>query len=426
MRAIRLVAAMAAACVAFVAGAAQAQSVEEFYKGKRLRLIVGGSAGGGYDTYARAFARHYVRYIPGHPSIIVQDMQGAGGMRATNFVASGAVPKDGSVFASTLRTVGTVPLLDPKGGAKYDATKLNWIGSLANETSICVSWHTSPVKTFKDALDHELIVGASSGNDTEIYPAVFDNLLGTKFKIVVGYVAVGINVAMERGEVAGRCAWSWSSLMTQRPDWLRDKKINILAVASSERPPEIPASVPLVTDFAKSDADRRLLDLFFLPQVMGRPYFLPDGVPEDRVAAMRKAFDETVKDPKTAAGFHKARLELSPVSGAQIQTMLARVYATPPEVIARARDAMQYRGEKVMAKVISMTSKGVIVRSIREGRQIEFKLADGKTARAKVSGSKTRVVIAGKNAKRGALKAGMACSVDWPAPGTQATRIDCK
>ena len=210
-------------CVFAAAAAAQAQSVEKFYKGKRVKMIVGGSPGGGYDTYARAFARYYKNYIPGKPSIIAQNMQGAGGIRATNYIASGAVPRDGSVFATSLRTVATEPLFHPKA-VKYDATKLNWLGSLANEISICVTWHTSPVKTFKDALQKEVIMGASNGNSTEFYPAIFNNLLGTKFKIVVGYVAVGINVAMERGEVAGRCSWSWTSLMSQRPDWVRDKK----------------------------------------------------------------------------------------------------------------------------------------------------------------------------------------------------------
>lgn len=415
----------ATACALFAVGTAEAQSVEGFYKGKRLRLVVGGSAGGGYDTYARAFVRHYVRYIPGQPSVVVQNMQGAGGVLATNFIASGAVPKDGSVFATSLRTVATAPLLDPKG-TKYDANKLNWIGSLANEVSICVSWHTSPVKTFADAQKQELIVGASNGNDTEIFPAVFNNLLGTKFKIVVGYVAVGINVAMERGEVAGRCAWSWSSLLSQRPDWVRDRKINVLVVASNKRHPDIPSSVPLITDFARNDADRRLLEIFFLPQVMGRPYFLPDGVPAERVAALRKAFDDTVKDPAMAADFKRLKLELSPVPGEEIQAMLARVYATPPEVVARARDAMRYRGEKVVAQVRTVKASGTVLQSIRDGRQIEFKLADGKTAKTSVSSIKTRVTVAGKKAKRAAIKAGMTCTIEWPGPGQQAKSLDCK
>lgn len=417
---------VSAAAIAVTATAASAQSAGEFYKGKRLRLIVGGSAGGGYDTYARAFARHYVKHIPGKPGVVVQNMQGAGGVRAANFLASAATPKDGTVFGTTLRTVGTVPLLDPKGGAQYDANKFNWLGSLANETSICVSWHTSPVKTFKDALGKELIVGASSGNDTEIYPAVFNNLLGTKFKIVTGYEAVGINIAMERGEVAGRCAWSWTSLMTQRPDWLRQKKINILAVAASERPPEVPADVPLVMDFAGSDADRGLLEIFFLPQVMGRPYFLPAGVPADRVAAMRAAFDRTVREPKLAADFKKAKLELSPVSGEAIQKMLARVYAAPKEVISRAREAMQYRGEKAVLKTISVTARGTVLRSNREGRELEFKLSDGTTGKTSVSTSGTRVTIGGKPAKRADIRMGMACEIEWPGPGQQAQSLACK
>ncbi len=416
--------ALVAATVGVVAaGAVNAQSVEKFYKGKRLRMIVGGSPGGGYDTYARTFARYYMRYIPGKPSIIAQNMQGAGGIRATNYIASGAVPRDGSVFATSLRTVSTAPLLAPKG-IKYDATKLNWLGSLASEVSVCVSWHTSPIKTFKDAMEKELIVGASNGNDTEIYPAIFNNLLGTKFKIVVGYVAVGINVAMERGEVSGRC--SWSSLMSQRPDWVRDKKINIMVLVSNERHPEIPAGVPLIGDFAKSQQDKDLLDLFFLPQVMGRPYFLPPGVPADRVAAMRSAFDAAVKDPKLASDFKRLHLELSPVSGAKIQQMMTRVYATPPEMVARARAAMEYKGVKTVAKIQMEKVPAVIVKVNRGGRQLELKLGNGKMAKTSVSGSRTKVIINGKPAKRAALKAGMACTVEWPGPGQRAKSLTCK
>lgn len=428
VRAAGIAAALLAVIAVESAGipAAGAQSAEDFYKDKRLKLIVGGSAGGGYDTYARAFSRYYVNYIPGRPSIIVQNMQGAGGIMATNFVASGAAPKDGSVFATSLRTVATAPLLDPRGGAKYDATKLNWLGSLANETSICVSWHTSPVKTFKDVLKQELVVGASNGNDTETFPAIFNNLLGAKFKVIVGYVAVGINLAMERGEVQGRCAWSWSSLMSQQPGWVKDKKINILAIASNRRSPDVPGDVPLVTEFAKSDEDRRLLDIFFMPQIMGRPYFLPDGVPADRVAAMRKAFDEAVKDPKLAADFERLKLELSPISGQEIQDMLAGVYASSPAMIERARDATKYRGEKVVAEIKTVKTSGTVLQSIREGRQIEFRLKDGSTGKAGVSGSKTKVTIAGKKAKRAEIKAGMSCDIEWPASGQQAKSLDCK
>jgi tripartite-type tricarboxylate transporter receptor subunit TctC len=408
------------------AGAAHAQSVEEFYKGKRVKMIVGGSPGGGYDTYARAFARYYKNYIPGKPSIIAQNMQGAGGIRATNYIASGVVPRDGSVFATSLRTVATEPLFHPKA-TKYDATKLNWLGSLANEISICVTWHTSPVKTFADAQKQEVIMGASNGNSTEFYPAIFNNLLGTKFKIVVGYVAVGINVAMERGEVAGRCSWSWSSLMSQRPDWVRDKKINILVLISDRPSPHVPKDVPLIYDFAKSKEDKQLLDLFFLPQTMGRPYFLPPDVPADRVKAMRTAFDQAVKDPKLASDFKRLHLELSPISGTEIQDMLGKLYAnTPPEMVASARDAMIYKGKKQVAKIKLVKVKASIVKVNRGGRRLDLKLADGKMSKTSVSSRRTKVMIDGKKAKRSALKAGMNCTVEWPGPGQRAKTLDCK
>jgi hypothetical protein len=215
--------------------------------------------------------------------------------------------------------------------------------------------------------------------------------------------------------------------MSQRPTWLRDKKINILVLVSDRRDPRVPKEVPLIYDFAKTKEAKTLLDLFFLPQTMGRPYFLPPGVPADRVKAMRAAFDAAVNDPKLASDFKRLHLELSPVSGEEIQKMLADLYAnTPPELVARARDATVYKGKKMVAKVTMEKASASIVKVNRGGRSLDLKLADGKTAKTSVSGSRTAVTIGGRKAKRSALKEGMNCTVEWPGPGQRAKSLDCR
>ncbi|MGE0650918.1 MAG: Bug family tripartite tricarboxylate transporter substrate binding protein [Alphaproteobacteria bacterium] len=326
-------------------GATAAQSVEEFYKGKQVKLVIGAAVAGGYDTYGRLFARLMPKHIPGNPPMIVQIMPGAGGVVAANYLYNIA-PKDGLTLGTVQRQIPEGPLVG-LGGVQFDATKFNWIGSMNNEVSICVSWHTAAVKTFKDAFDKELIVGAQRQANTEQYPSIFNNLLGTKFKIIAGYTGGGgVLLAMERGEVEGRCSWSWSSIVVQKPDWLRDKKINLLAQISLAGHPDLP-NVPLVMDFAKSDADRQVLEFLFARNVLGRPFLAPPGVPGDRVVALRAAFDAMVKDKDVVAEFKKVKQELTPVGGETIQNLMGRLYATPKDIIAKAKAATKWHGTVV-------------------------------------------------------------------------------
>src|SRR5947209_9856862 len=284
---LRLAGAMSALCVS--TSFAPAQSPADFYKGRNVEVYVGYSVGGGYDFYARMLARYLGKHLPGNPTIVPKNMEGAGSLRLANWIYNVAA-KDGSVFGIIGRGTGFDPLLGHKG-AQFDATKYSWLGSANNEVSVCVAWETSGIQKFEDLFTKELTVGGTAAAaDTDQFPRVLNGMLGTKMKIVTGYPGGNdVGLAMERGEVSGRCGWSWSSVKSTHPDWVLDKKIKVLVQLALENHPEL-SDVPLVTDLAKTDEQRQILKLIFARQVMGRPFLAPPGVPEDRLAALRKAF----------------------------------------------------------------------------------------------------------------------------------------
>src|SRR5947208_2148066 len=258
---------------------AQAQSPADFYKGKNLDVMIGYSVGGGYDVYARMIARHLGKHIPSTPTVIPKNMEGAGSLRLANWLYNVA-PKDGSVIATIGRGTGFDPLLGHRA-AQFDGTKFNWIGSANDEVSLCVSWNKpGNVATFDELLTKPLTVGGtSSAADTDQFPRILNGVFGTKMKVITGYPGGNdVNLAMERGEVDGRCGWSWSSVKSTRGSWLTDKKITILMQLSLSKHPDLP-DVPLVTDLAKTDEQRQILRLIFARQVMGRPYLAPPGIP---------------------------------------------------------------------------------------------------------------------------------------------------
>lgn len=342
------IAALAVTAGAVIAGVtmtgapAPGDSVEDFYRGKTIELIVGYSAGGGYDRYARTLARHMGKHIPGNPVIVVKNMPGAGSLVAANhlFVAA---PKDGAVFGTFNRTIPTEPLLASNEGIDFKATKFNWIGSLNNEVSVCVSWHTSAVKTLKDLSSAELTVGAAGNQQSGSYrySQFLNNIFGAKIKVVTGYPGSSeLLLAMERSEVEGNCSWSWSNAKSKKPDWIRDRKVNILMQMALRKHPDLP-DVPLIMDLAKTEEQRQMLTLLFSAQTMGRPFAAPPGVPEERVQALRDAFQATTKDPEFLAEAKKGKLEINPVSGKEIDELLRAVYATPENVIAMTREAIK-------------------------------------------------------------------------------------
>ncbi|HEU0072001.1 MAG TPA: tripartite tricarboxylate transporter substrate-binding protein [Alphaproteobacteria bacterium] len=419
-----LVALLTGASALAVAASASAQSIESVYKGKQIKLISSSDAGGGYDASARLLARHMGNFIAGNPQIIVQNMPGAGGIKAANYLYNVA-PKDGLTIGGVHRTVPQAPMLGLPG-TQFDAAKFSWLGSMNNEVSVCVAWHTAPVKTMEDALKMEMIVGGSGQNDTEQFPAVLNNIVGTKFKIISGYPSgTAVDLAMERGEVQSRCGWSWSSVMTQHPDWVRDKKINILVQISSAKHPDLP-NVRLIDEFAKTQEDKDVLDFLFARQVFGRPFVIPPGVATERVNALRTAFDDAVKSPALIADAEKQKQELTPVSGLEVQALIEKLLKASPAVVARADKATEYHGpvSKAVAKV--ETPKGTIAELKDDAREVVLKQADGKMFNAKVSGSRTTITVAGKEGDRKALKAGMACEITAVASGEEASKIACQ
>jgi tripartite-type tricarboxylate transporter receptor subunit TctC len=317
---------------------AAADAVADFYRGKTINVIVGYTAGGGYDLYARAVARHMGKHLPGNPNFIVQNITGAGSLNAANNIYNVA-PKDGTSFGTFARGLAIEPLI---GTAKtqFEATKFTWLGSGTNEISICATWHTSPVKTFQDALKTQFAVGGEgAGSDPDTYATLLRNVFGAKLKLVTGYHGTtDIILAIERGEVDGRCGWSWSSIKSTRPTWIPEKKLNYVVHMSEQKAPEL-AHVPTVADFA-NDRQKQILRLITSRQVMGRPFAAPPGVPEDRKQALRKAFDETLKDAAFLAEADKLKLEVNPVSGAEVDKLIAELYRTPSDIVEEARKAI--------------------------------------------------------------------------------------
>ena len=318
-----------------LAAPVHAQPVEEFYRGKTVTVLVGFTAGGGYDVYARLLGRHLGRHVPGNPSVVVQNMPGAGSLKATQYVY-GLAAKDGTTLATVSRGMATDPLLND---AKFDATKLTWIGSVTSETSICATWQTSPVKTWDDMFNREFTLGGSAtGADPDTFALIMRNLFGAKVRLVTGYPGGNdINLAMERGEVDGRCGWSWSSLKSQK-NWLR--QINPLAQFAVEKNAELP-NVPWAIERAANDEVRQVLRLLTAGQFLGRPFFSTPDLPADRKAALRTAFDATMKDPQFLAEAEKIDLEVTPVAAAAIDAFLADVYRTPKDVVQKAVAAIQ-------------------------------------------------------------------------------------
>jgi tripartite-type tricarboxylate transporter receptor subunit TctC len=318
---------------------ARAASVEDFYKGRTVSLIIGFSAGTGYDLYGRLLARHIGRHIPGNPTVIPQNMPGAGSLKAVNYVHAVA-PKDGSVIATVSRTAPLEPIL---GEAQFDGRNFTWLGSIASSSSLCGTWHTSGITTWQDVLTKPFaLAGEGLGSEPDSFARILKNVFGAKVKLVTGYPGGNeMNLAIERGEVDGRCGWSWDSIKSTRPEWLRDRKINLIVVFSLQKAADIPAEIPLISDLTASEERRQILRLHLAGQLFGRPFLTSPGLPQGRKAVLRAAFDATMRDPEFIAETQKLKFEVSPTSGAEIDRLLGEVYATPKDVIEKARQAVK-------------------------------------------------------------------------------------
>jgi tripartite-type tricarboxylate transporter receptor subunit TctC len=318
---------------------AAADDVEDFYRGKTLTLVISYSVGGGYDLYARVLAKYLGKYIPGHPTIVPENMPGAGGLRASNYLYT-AAPKDGLVIGTFSRSIPTMPLVTPN--LTFDGRNFGWIGSMSSDTSMCLTGSKSPVKTWQDMLTMPVVMGGQfAAADSDIYARLYDNVLGAKIKLVSGYPGTNdITLAMERGEVDGICGLSWGTIKVAHPEWVNGKTVNFLLQAALQKDPEL-TDVPLALDVIDDPEKKQILYLHFAPQAIGRPFAAPPGIPADRLAALVTAFDAAMKDPELLAEAASEKMDIKPMNGHEVDALLARLYALPPGVIAKAAQAIE-------------------------------------------------------------------------------------
>ncbi|MGH6767477.1 MAG: Bug family tripartite tricarboxylate transporter substrate binding protein [Xanthobacteraceae bacterium] len=345
IHAVRAAAVLAAVVAMTAVGPSLAQTPAEFFKDKTVTFYVGLSAGGGYDLNARLVAKHIGKYIPGNPQVIVRNMPGGGGLVMTNYV-SNVVAKDGLHIGAPQRGIPFEPLLHEGSKAKFDPIKLGWIGSVNSDTSVALISSRTGVKTWQDlkTVKKDVIVaGTGVGTESVVVPYILRNLLGFKYRVIAGYPGGSdMNVAMVRGEVDGRGTFTWTSLRPRYKEWVESGKFNIVYQQGLRKHPDL-AKIPLVTDLT-DDADiKKLLAVQFTAFELGRPYFVAEGVPADRVAALRMAFDQTMKDKDLLADAKKQRLEVNPMTGQEMQKELAEVYATPPALVARLKEAAKVK-----------------------------------------------------------------------------------
>jgi tripartite-type tricarboxylate transporter receptor subunit TctC len=324
-----------AVCVVALLFASDARAQADFYKGKTVTVYIGSTTGGGYDQYGRLMASHIGKHLPGNPTVVPKNLPGASGREAIMHVFHKA-NKDGTEIGITLRNVPFEPLqgTDSLG---IDATKMGWLGSMNSETSVCVTWHTSPIKTIQDAMAKETIVGSSGPSAADaIHAKLANQVAGTKFKVIEGYSgSTETHLAMERGEVNGRCGFGWDSIVSRYKKWLDDKQINILAQFAVDKHPDLP-TVPAIIDLAKGDANKQLAVMLLGPNKMGRPFFAPPGVPAERLAMLRTAFNKAMADPELLADAKKMNLEVGLMKGEDVEAMVKDIYKTPKEVTAAA------------------------------------------------------------------------------------------
>src|SRR5437763_3209344 len=334
-------AALAAAIGATLATAPAAAA--DFYAGKSIDLLIGAPPAGGYDIYARALARHLGQNIPGKPNIIPKNMPGAASGRAAGFLSTLA-PKDGTVIAAIMPGAVMGPLLDEKAEVLFDPTKVQYLGTANNGTRVCVARKDAKVKSFDDVLREKAIFGGVSANDsTRDYGYMHKHTSGALYDVIAGYNGTNdIELAMERGEVDGACGWDWASFKSQRPDWLRDHKVNVLLQVALEPNEELTRmGVPHVWNYVKREEARKVVELIIGQQVFQRSYIAPPGVAPEQLAILRKAFDDTMKDPQYLADAEKMRIDISPLPGGKVQEIVQKLHATPKDIVEKARAAIR-------------------------------------------------------------------------------------
>ncbi len=319
-----------------------AQADDDMFKGRTIIVYVSTGPGGGYDAYGRMLARSFGRYLPGNPRVIVENMPGAGGRNLANFLYNVA-PKDGTAIA-TLQHTTVYDALFGEPGVKYDARKFNWLGSIASFTSVGIAWHTSGVMTIEDAKTKQIVMGSSGAGATSFqYTNLMNQLLGTKFKILIGYKgAADMYLALEKGELQGVAGTDWTTIRNQYSRWIENKDINVFVQFAVKKHPDLP-NVPLIGDLVSSAEDKGVLRFVFAGLQFARPFMAPPGLPEPTVAALRSGFDAAAKDPELLAEAAKARFDIDPVDGATVQRLITELYETPTPLAERAKWALGAR-----------------------------------------------------------------------------------
>jgi tripartite-type tricarboxylate transporter receptor subunit TctC len=330
--------------IAGSSGAARADAVEDFYRGKTLDMIIPTSPGGDYDIRARMVARHLGRFIPGHPTIVARNMPGGVGIQAANHMMKVA-PHDGTALSIIFQSM---PSYQAMGGRsiEFDVRRFGWIGNTTESPNVLNSWHTTGIKTIQDAMQRELVVGSPGTATTSyIYPTVMNALVGTKFKIVSGYPGGNdVNLAMEKGEVGGRGSNSWASWKSGHPQWIAEKKIYILVQIALKRAPDLP-DVPLMYELAKNDEDRAVLRFISADMGISRAFITTPDVSAERLATLRKAFMQMVQDPQFLAEAAKAKMDISPSDGEAAAAVAQSMIDTPPKILARAKALIEGPGK---------------------------------------------------------------------------------
>jgi tripartite-type tricarboxylate transporter receptor subunit TctC len=315
----------------------------DFYAGKSIDLLIGAPPAGGYDIYARAVGRHIGRHIPGQPTVVPKNMPGAGSARAAGYLSSIA-PKDGTAIAAIMPGAVMGPLLDEKAEALFDPTKVQYLGTANNGTRVCVALKTAEIKSFEEALTHKAVFGGVSANDSTFeYGHLLRKTVGAQYDVVQGYRGTAdLALAMERGEVDGVCGWDWSSFRSQKPDWLRDGKVNVILQVGLEPHPELSRmGVPSVFKFVKGEVERKVVELVISQQVFQRSYIAPPGIAAAQLDTLRAAFDATMGDPQFLDDAEKLRIEISALGGGKVQDLVQKLHATPKDIVERARQAIR-------------------------------------------------------------------------------------
>jgi tripartite-type tricarboxylate transporter receptor subunit TctC len=317
-----------------------AQTAEEFYRNRSITMLVASGVGGGYDTYARTFARHAVKHLPAAAAIIAKNMPAASGLAAANSLYNSS-DRDGGTIAALTNGAAIEPLFG-NPGARYDALRLNWLGSIGKLENVCATWFRSPVRTIEAAREREVTVAAAGAtSNTAIVPRVLNALIGTKFKLVAGYdTGSGLTMAIERGETEGICGLSWSTMKASRPHWIRDHKLNVIVQMGLQKLSDLP-DVPSALDLLSDPDSKQLLELILIRQEAGRPFAAPPDVPADRLSALRRAFDATMRDPDFLAEARKLQMEVDPLSAIEVERLLAAAYQTPKRIVRRAAELVE-------------------------------------------------------------------------------------